>query len=379
MKTTKLMLSAFVAALALVSCNKVETDGVERGSLKSVELSLSNVQFVTKAAGGSEITDGQSVMVSSFQVFFTDGTNVYSGKTETGAEIDAYYSADATSGTIAELNSAQAYHFLPDAVNKVIVVGNLPKIESPATLADINRAVYAKDQQDQTNLTLYAESSFTETGKHVENPDGHSAIVYTANCNLLPLIARLEVKSVGMTFGSTPKFDKVVFDKLIFSDYYGETNLMTGAKANLFSVDLTNDVTAFNYINSVTEGFWDNDALSLTALPTQTADQNAVTTNLSYSFFPNENVGPVLVLSAVATAAGSTTSAPAYVYTTQFKHGDNVLLPSAEDGHKGFKPGYIYRVESFNFSEDKLNHQEKCIDVKVTVDTWKVVAVTPVF
>ena len=379
MKATKLMLSACVAVLALVSCNKVETDEIQKGSLKSVELSLSNVQFVTKAAGGAEITDGQSVMVSSFQVFFTDGTNVYSGKTEDGTDIDAYYSADATSGTIEELSTAQAYHFLPDAVNKVIVVGNLPKIVNPAKVSDINRAVYAKDQQDQTNLTLYAESSFTETGKHVENPDGHSAILYTANCNLLPLIARLEVKSAGITFGSTPLFDKVEFDKLIFADYYGETNLMTGVKSNLFTVDLTNDVTAFNYINSVTDGFWDNDDLTLTALPTQTADQNTVATNLSYSFFPNENVGPVLILSAVATSAGSSTSAPAYVYTSQFNHGENILLPASDDGHKGFKPGYIYRVESFNFSEDKLNHQEKCIDVTVTVDTWKVVAVTPIF
>ena len=377
MKTTKLMLSACMAALALVSCNKMESDEVNATSLKSVELSLSNVQFVTKADGGAAISDGQSVMVSSFQVFFTDGSNVYSGKTATGEVIDAYYSS--TTGSIAELNTAQAYHFLPDAVNKVVVVGNLAKIENPATLADINRAVYAKDQQDQTALTLYAESSLTSSGNHVENPDGHSAILYKANCNLLPLIARLEVKSAGITFGSPAKFDKVEFDKLIFSDYYGEANLMTGVKSNLFSVDLTTDISAFNYINSTVDGFWDNDKVALTALPTQTAEQNTVATNLSYSFFPNENVGPVLILSAVATAAGSSTSAPAYVYTTQFKHGDNVLLPYSEDGHKGFKPGYIYRVESFNFHEDKLNHQEKCIDVTVTVDTWKVVAVTPVF
>ena len=378
MKTTKLMLSACVAAMALVSCNKIETDEIKPSSLKSVELSLSNVQFMTKADGGAEIADGQSVMVSSFQVFFTDGTKLYTGKAADGTDIDAYYSAG-TTGAIEELNTAQAYHFLPDAVNKVVVVGNLPKIENPTTLADINRAVYAKDQQDQTNLTLYAESGFVSTGNHVENPDGHSAILYTANCNLLPLIARIEVKSAGITFGDPAKFDKVEFDKLIFADYYGEANLMTGAKANLFSVDLANDITAFNYINSVTEGFWDNDDLTLTALPTQTPEENTVATNISYSFFPNENVGPVLILSAVATAAGSQTSAPAYVYTTQFMHGDNVLLPSSTDGHKGFKPGYIYRIDSFNFHEDKLNHQEKCIDVTVTVDTWKVVAVTPVF
>ena len=377
MKATKLMLSACLATLVLASCNKIETNEAPAASLKSVELSLSNVQFVTKADGGPEINDGENVMVSSFQVFFTDGTNIYSGKTATGENIDAYYTA--VSGTIAELNEAQSYHFLPDAVNKVVVVGNLDKIEAPATLADINRAVYAKDQQDQTDLTLYAESALIASANHVENPDGHSAILYKATCNLLPLIARLEVKSAGITFGNPAKFDKVEFDKLIFADFYGETNLMTGVETNLFSVDLTTDITAFNYINSVIDGFWDNDDLTLTALPTQTAEENTVATNLAYSFFPNENVGPVLILSAVATSAGSSTSAPAYVYTSQFMHGDNVLLPYSDDGHKGFKPGHIYRIESFNFHEDKLNHQEKCIDVTVTVDTWKVVAVTPVF
>ena len=378
MKATKLMLSACFAVLALVSCNKVETDDFQKSSLKSVELSLSNVQFVTKAPGGAEISDGQAVVVSSFQVFFTDGANVYSGKTTAGEDIDAYYTADDT-GAVAELGTAQTYHFLPDAVNKVVVVGNLPKIENAKTMADINRAVYAKDQQDQTTLTLYAESGLTQTGNHVEDPDGHSAILYTANCNLLPLIARLEVKSAGITFNDPAKFDKVEFDKLIFADYYGEANLMTGAVSNLFTVDLTNDITAFNYINSTTDGFWDNDKVTLTATPTQTAEENTVETNISYSFFPNENVGPVLILNTLATAAGSTTSAPAYVYTSQFKHGESILLPYSEDGHKGFKPGHIYRIESFNFNEDKLVHQDKCIDVTVTVESWKVVAVTPVF
>ena len=372
MKATNLIMSICMSVMALVSCNKIDTDEVPDKGMKSVELSLSNVQFVTKADGGSAIEDGQSVVVSSFQVFFTDGANVYTGKTADGAEIDAYYQA-------ADLKTAHSYHFLPDAVNKVVVVGNMDKIENPVTLADINRAVYTKDQQDQTALTLYAESTLTTNGKHVETPDGHSAILYTATCNMLPLIARLEVKSAGITFGSPAKYDKVEFDKMIFADYYGEVNLMTGVLANLFGADLRNDITTFNYINNTVDGFWDNDKLALTALPTQTAEENTVKTNLSYSFFPNENVGPVLILSAVATAAGSATSAPAYVYTSQFMHGENALLPYSEDGHKGFKPGHIYRIKSFNFHEDKLTHQEKCIDITVTVDTWKVVAVTPVF
>ena len=42
MKLTKLMLSACVAALALVACNKEETAPVD-GNLKTVQLSLENI------------------------------------------------------------------------------------------------------------------------------------------------------------------------------------------------------------------------------------------------------------------------------------------------------------------------------------------------
>ena len=88
---------------------------------------------------------------------------------------------------------------------------------------------------------------------------------------------------------------------------------------------------------------------------------------------------PALVMSVDATAAGSATSAPAYVYTNNFKHGATELTAmNMNDGTLGFCPGYIYRMD-FIFDESNLKHQDKCIDVTVTVDTWKVVAVTPVF
>lgn len=43
MKLSKLMLSAFAAAVAMVACNKVETDVPENTSLKTVKLSFENV------------------------------------------------------------------------------------------------------------------------------------------------------------------------------------------------------------------------------------------------------------------------------------------------------------------------------------------------
>ena len=50
------MLSASVAAIALVSCNKQDTTPEISGRLKSVELSLANVEF-TKAVTDMKMLD----------------------------------------------------------------------------------------------------------------------------------------------------------------------------------------------------------------------------------------------------------------------------------------------------------------------------------
>ena len=112
MKLSKLMLSALVAAAALVACNKIETDNLDDSSLKSVELSLANVEFITKGDGGEAITNGQAVYVKSFQVFFTDGSTLYPAYTADNQVVDAYYSA-AADGTFADLGTKKVFHFLP--------------------------------------------------------------------------------------------------------------------------------------------------------------------------------------------------------------------------------------------------------------------------
>ena len=72
MKLTKLMLSASIAALALVSCNKQDTTPTPTSNrLKTVEISLENVIF-TKALAGDPVANNQKITVKNFQVFLTD-------------------------------------------------------------------------------------------------------------------------------------------------------------------------------------------------------------------------------------------------------------------------------------------------------------------
>ena len=69
MKLSKLMLSASVAAIALVSCNKQDTTP-DSNRLRSVDISIENV-VITKAAAGTKIEAGQAVVVNDFQIFLT--------------------------------------------------------------------------------------------------------------------------------------------------------------------------------------------------------------------------------------------------------------------------------------------------------------------
>ena len=62
MKITKLMLSAAVAALALVSCNKQDTTPTTN-RLKTVEIAIDNA-VITKGLAGDKISQGQAVHVA---------------------------------------------------------------------------------------------------------------------------------------------------------------------------------------------------------------------------------------------------------------------------------------------------------------------------
>ena len=150
-----LALAAVAASMTLVGCNKTLTPE-ETGVPKSVTIKLANVVPGTRSAGGEQIAEGTAVKLNSFQIFFSDGTNLYPAKQSDGttAAVQYYTGADVTG------NLTGSYHFLPSAVNKVIVVGNHSQL-NVTTEADLNLALKIADEQDINNLTLYAESGLT--------------------------------------------------------------------------------------------------------------------------------------------------------------------------------------------------------------------------
>ena len=102
MKLTKLMLSASVAALALVACNKQDTAPETLKRLKTVEISLENVAL-TKGLAGPKIEAGDAVILNDFKIFLTDDSgNEYTAKLADGsADAQTYWSTvDLSSGAI---------------------------------------------------------------------------------------------------------------------------------------------------------------------------------------------------------------------------------------------------------------------------------------
>lgn len=367
MKLTKLMLSACVAALALASCNKNENGPVVMDeNLKSVEISLSNVQFATKGPGHTSDLSGTDLQLNTIQLFFTDGTGLYTPKMADGAT-DATTYLDAADASGENLN----FHYLPAAVNKVIAIGNSAPI-SASSLADLELEVEIGNQQDPTNLILFAESQITtkKTPNHDTAPNAHETDVYTVALNLLPRVARFELNGFSCNF-TTAGISSVEIAQVHFVDYFNTNTIRPNANSDLRAIDMTSQTTIFNHLLAHTAQDWDNDlfdpAIQLTVANNTTA---AGDINLAYNFYPGVGAYPRFVL--YLTTDGIL---PSYLATTTFRTEGGELLDSASD----FKPGYIYRITDFAFSDTDLTHQDRCVEITLSVSKWNVVSVLPNF
>ena len=82
MKLSNLILAASIVAMTFASCNKEDEAGTGDNSLKSVTISLANVLSGTRSAipdGEEDLTETKINLIN-YQVFFSDGTNLYRGK-----------------------------------------------------------------------------------------------------------------------------------------------------------------------------------------------------------------------------------------------------------------------------------------------------------
>ena len=383
MRLSKLMLGMAVAAVSFAACNKEDiTPSVEQGN-KSVTLSLANV-LQTKSASNQVAAD--EIQLNSFQVFFSDGTTLYSPKTVDGK------GTATTRFTQQEEDGLYEFHFLPKAVNQVIVVGNMAQLDvtTHAALLAAVKDLTVGGEQNPANVRLMGIDTSLEAGKTEHAAGNNTGIQHPdpyvhADVNLSPAVARFEITGFEYalkTGAEKRNYTAMTVDNLSIRNYYTEAEVnfanVPSPKALLnFGGALTKENVYVDYFNKLGEEpvWWldkvgttlaDNAYASVVAIPA--TETEPAKNCYAYNVFP----GALPQFLMQLTGAEGGVESPLYLMTSALKV-DGVAL-AAED----ITAGNVYRM-AMKFDDSNLQNPEKCIEVSITVDEWVVVAVTPEF
>lgn len=403
MKLSKFMCAAFAAAMVLAGCNKETETPVDDGSngFKSVTLKLENVAAaLTKLPSEDYIGNSDNVYLTSFQVFFSDGSNLFEAY-----NVDQSAPAETFFKLPDDLTTTKQFHYLPHAVNEVLVIGNFQDKINLGTVgegkkyslsrqelrAQINQ-LKIEEQQDPKNLKLFGvDQVLSETTPHGE----HGNVVYAANVTLKPAVARFEItgfKYDAADASGSRLYESVKIQQLTARTYFekatvaisGESVLtVTGEQLDAFneySYTVT-DGNAPSYFNAVADKGWFSDVPNITLQdgawevgntnPTTAAPYTTVDpANVLYSYhvFPGE--APQFLAKILANSAG--VDVPLYLKTNSLRTQDGIL----NGAH--VLAGNIYRL-SFNFADASFDQPEKCVDLTVSVAQWSVNVLTPIF
>lgn len=392
MKAIKFMLSACIAAVALTSCEKEDiVPQAQNTRMKSVEISLKNA-VVTRGSAGEKISKNDPVQMNNLKIFLTDAAgNLYEdAKTSDGSQAAQYY-WDSNALASGELNAV--FHYVDPNCTKVVAVANCGDI----AFADLG-TISIDDQQDATNLSLYAEDNLDgPDGQHSdENADGTTYLsdVYKADLQLTPRISRFEVDGFRVNFDATnPKYQEIKILDIAFQNYYPTTTLAdpgteSGTIVNYMDVADQTEVYGWFNDDTKTQGwYWDSFTSSLSLaditpdspvadIKIKDSEGNEAAAPLAYHIFSCTET-PVMVIRL--TADGQ----PAYIYSKGFKNSGN-NEPITE-----FKEGMIYRMSaegevsgsdgSIPIDEEDIDPMDRCLEIKVTVVPWDVELVYPEF
>ena len=390
MKLTKLMLSACVAALALVSCNKEEGPSVDN-DFKSVKIEIGNL-FLTKSAGEA-IPTGTPVTLNDFRIYLVAGNTIKNTATNEdgtalGAEAFAFESS---------YPKEIQYHFVDPSVNKVVALANLTdeQYASITTYDDIKALKLAvANQQNAGSLALYAEGILESAGsQHIPTTDTHKegenliTNVYKATLNFVPRVSRFELDGFAVKFlADNKRYNKITINQVALNNYYPTSVLYNGAEeGNVVDCNPENPADAVAYLtaNTGTEWYADKETIEFTRPSGMTADQWVkadLKSNLYYHFFSTSTAVPELMFQVrTEDIEGSVSST--YIYTKNFKNSNGQYIDEFEEGK-------IYRMNfegtsegdgDVPISEDDIDQLGRCLDITVTVEKWNVILVTPEF
>jgi hypothetical protein len=372
------MLSACVAALALVACNKEEAGPQVPNRLKTVEISLENF-VLTKGEAGEKIKAGDAVIVNDFKIFLTDASgNQYSAKVANGvADAKTYWGAEELVNGLP--TDEAVFHYVDPNCTKVIAVANVGK---DITFAEFKNLANLKveDQQNQKSLVLYDEATLTSAGRRHEDKNSNGgtylADVYEAKLVLSPRVSRFEVDGFVVNFGEEPKYDEIKITQIAFQNYYPETAVATGTETGSLVnhiKDLANQAEVYAWLDTPQDpNPWYRDNFELTITP---EDNEADTPkDLAYHMF-SCNTAPVMVIKLLADGQ------PAYLYTKGFFKKDGTPVTEFAEGtiYRMGGAGDAYGDGSIPIDEDDIDPMDRCLEITVEVVDWAVELVYPEF
>ncbi len=374
MKTAKMFLVT-LAALSMAACsNNDEIPGMNNDGTKSVSLRLDGLATSSRAIGDAQKA-GQ-IALSNLTVYFTDGTNILAKK-----------SLSTANDEWAELTGAgHVFHQLPSAVSQIQIVGNSTgKSITETSVGNLKGStLMAASEQEFTNVTLFGEDTeLTET----EGGDEHVDKVYTATVDLKPLVARFEIGNIACTdlgTGPVKQFDLSVIGLMDFNSGVTLAGTASGTEYTLDNVlepgsQAVQGKVIFGEADENAGWAWDkiSGATNITSSapwnPGESGDKKFV-----YQFIPNKlangKMAQVkLVLDKVVWTDGTNNPFNSIV-TAKFQK-DGVDLDK-------FEAGKIYTVD-YKFKGENVGpwnpDDVKCVQINVTVASWEIVALTPVF
>ena len=374
MKITKLMLSALVAAAALVSCNKEDQTPVETG-VKSVSISLENV-IMTKGESSGPVSG--AVTVNNLKIFLIDDHgNTYGAKiiNNDNTVSDASTYIDLSSGLLPKTYN---FHYVDPAVTKVAIIANAGDVDWSKVENSYDLTI--EKQQNPDALVLYGIDTKLDSAGNKTHANGDVTVLYNAEVTLYPTVSRFEVDGFRIGFSNTPKFSTVSITQLAFQNYYPESDAVSRvAKGTLVEhvADLGNESLVFEWFNTVaTPTPWFRDKFNL-SLNSTTPVGKVGTDGLSYHFFAGDEV-PVMMIDMLVD------SRPAYVYSRSI----NVIDGSTTTPLTSLEAGKVYRMSAagatdpngyIGIPEDVITPANHCIDITVDVVDWVVTLVQPEF
>ena len=380
------MLSASIAAMALVSCNKADTTPEMPKRLKTVEISLENVAL-TKGMAGNKLHSGDAVILKDFKIFLTDAAgNEYNAKVANGSESAKSYwnAADLSTGPV-----KASFHYVDPSCTKVIAIGNLGKDITFAEYKALEN-IKVETQQEQDKLVLYdikdlEKVTDPQSGTHNDtDSEGNTYVtdVYKADLVLAPRISRFEVDGFTIRFHDNPKYNEIKITQIAFQNYYPETSVATGNEAGELVnhiTNLKNQAEVYTWLDDATKpDVWYRDYFDLTLTPATPENPTANTKDtpdpLAYHVFSCDEA-PVMVIKLLADGQ------PAYLYSKGFKLANGTPVTSFEEGkiYRMVARGEVENDGSIAIDEDDIDPMDRCLEITVDVIDWTIDFVFPEF